>query len=74
MLTYAELRAFGQESEEGDYLAYYEDTDDSDVGSRCGYSDPDLDMVKRLLFERGLTLTADDEGLMVEVVVGAEDL
>jgi hypothetical protein len=51
----------------GDYLITYDDTGvshDDDPGSRCGYSDPDLAAIERDLRERGMTLRADDIGLV----------
>ena len=60
---------WAEEAEEGMYLAEY-DLDDlnelSDPGSRCGYDDQTLAAVEAVLRERGLTLTADDCGLVVE--------
>lgn len=52
---------------DGNYLVKYEDTgltDEQDPGSRCGYSDPELNEIRAALQARGLTLQADDQGLM----------
>lgn len=56
-------------AEAGDYLAEYEDDDLDDVsdpGSRCGYDDPTLDEIERVLRARDLTLCATDVGLEVQ--------
>jgi hypothetical protein len=65
-LSYQELRAWSARAEAGDYLARFEDCRGPDPGSRCGYSDMELDAVKGRLAERDLTLRADDTGLVVE--------
>jgi len=51
----------------GEYLIEYEDTgltDAQDPGSRCGYDDRELDQIRAALRTRGLTLAADDRGLV----------
>ena len=58
--------AWAATAERGDYLARYVDGE-NDPGSRCGYSDSALDEIRRALVTRGLTLRADDMGLVVEV-------
>jgi len=53
----------------GDYLIHYEDTgltDEEDPGSRCGFDDAELDAIRVTLRRRGLTLSADDRGLVAE--------
>lgn len=55
----------------GEYLVTYAQsglTDAEDPGSRCGYSDPELDDLGRTLRERGLSLEADDRGLCAVAV------
>lgn len=51
-----------------DYLSRYADdglsADDAPSGSRCGHSDVTLDGVERVLRARGLTLVANDRGLV----------
>lgn len=51
----------------GDYLIEYKDTGmtaEQDPGSRCGYDDAQLDEIRHVLGRRGLTLEADDRGLV----------
>lgn len=55
----------GRQIAEGEYLARYEDSDEPDPGSRCGYSDSELAAFERGLASRGLRLIADDRGLRV---------
>ncbi len=70
-MTSSELGLWARKAESGDYLVEYEDTGmtaEEDPGSRCGYDDQQLDQVGRWLRERGLKLTADDRGLVVEII------
>ena len=63
-----ELQEWCYEASVGYYLTTYEDcgsNEMSDPGSRCGYSDVQLDTIKRLLQDRGMYLLADDRGLIV---------
>lgn len=58
-------------AEAGDYLAQYADDeldDVSDPGSRCGFGDDELARVEEILGDGGLTLTADDVGLVAGVL------
>jgi hypothetical protein len=48
----------------GDYLAIYWEGE-KDPGSRCGWSDSSISDVRARLARRGLTLRADDRGLVV---------
>lgn len=62
--------------EAGEYLCEYDDTDDEgddlypepDSGSRCGRDDQELDEINSMLSRRGLTLEADDRGLVAVAV------
>lgn len=38
------------------------------MAARCGYSDDELDRIRRALADRDLTLTADDRGLVAQAV------
>lgn len=60
-------RAWCASAEAGDYLAEYWEGE-RDPGSRCGWSDSALADIRRRLSRRGLTLTADDRGLVVRAV------
>ena len=69
----ADRHNFALTAEAGDYFARYSDgepawTEENDPGNRCGYGDVDLDEVRATLRGRDLTLSADDEGLIVEEV------
>jgi hypothetical protein len=58
---------WAQAANAGDYLARYsaDDLDDvSDSGSRCGLDDAELAAIEKKLNARGLTLVADDRGLV----------
>lgn len=66
-----EALRWAADAEAGSYLVEYEDTgltDAQDPGSRCGYSDDELDQIRRALGDRDLTLTADDRGLVAQAV------
>jgi hypothetical protein len=66
-MSRAEALAWAQDAQVGDYLGEYDDVDaDRDPGSRCGYDDPTLDDVRRILRARGLTIETDDTGIRVE--------
>ena len=54
-------------AEDGAYLAMYWEGE-RDPGSRCGYSDVTLSEIRRRLRSRGLTLRADDMGLVVATI------
>lgn len=59
---------WAQHVKPGDYLARYENLAEvlaTMDGSRCGYSDADLALVRVRLGSRGLTIKADDKGLVV---------
>jgi hypothetical protein len=65
--SFAEAFTWARTCDAGEYLARYseDDLDDvSDSGSRCGFDDLELDDLKRELGKRGMTLEADDEGLV----------
>jgi hypothetical protein len=67
----ADALAWARWADAGEYLVSYEETGMTDVedpGSRCGYSDDGLDEISRVLGQRGLTLTADDCGLVAQAV------
>ena len=63
----AAARDWARIADAGDYLIEYKNTDltaAQDPGSRCGFDDAQLDELKRILERRGLTLEADDRGLV----------
>jgi hypothetical protein len=60
-------------AEPGEYLAEYDGDgfdDRSDPGSRCGYGDDELDAIDTELSKRGITLAADDTGLVAREAGG----
>jgi hypothetical protein len=66
--TYSEIRSLARTVDAGKYLITYEDsgvTDAEDPGSRCGMDDTQLSEIEEILSGRGLTLDADDRGLVV---------
>jgi hypothetical protein len=66
-MTYTQLRAWSLASGPGDYLAKYEDmSSESDLGSRCGYTDEEIGQAKKWLATRDLSLVTDDVGIVVE--------
>jgi hypothetical protein len=65
-LTTTELRDWTQSVTAGEYLALYDESDETDAGARCGYDDRQLDEIRRALRARGLCLHADGSGLRVE--------
>lgn len=59
--------AWARTAEVGEYLVRYKDagsTPKSDPGSRCGYSDVELDEIEQVLRARDLRLVTDDRGLL----------
>jgi hypothetical protein len=68
----AEVMAWASTCNVGDYLATYDETEaDDDPTSECGYGSELLADCERALRTRGLTLRADDCGLVVAVTDGA---
>ena len=59
-----EARTWARQARFGDYLALYSDYPGDDTGSRCGYSDEQLDDLSRILGKRGICLSANDKGLV----------
>jgi hypothetical protein len=66
----AAARDWARIADADDYLIEY--NAEQDPGSRCGFDDAQLDELKRILGRRGLTLEADDRGLIAEVKHDAE--
>lgn len=67
MISLTDALIWATAAEVGDYLIEYEDTGlthDEDSGSRCGFDDAELAEIHRVLSGRGLTLMADDRGLV----------
>jgi hypothetical protein len=66
-------REWARQADAGDYLIAYAtcgvDPAD-DAGSRCGYGDDELAEIDSILERAGLTLKADDIGLVAVAVVG----
>ena len=66
-MQYVDIRKFFQTAAVGEYLITYEDsglTAEEDPGSRCGLGDDYLAEIEAELNKRGLTLEADDVGLV----------
>jgi hypothetical protein len=59
-----DMAAWCTGAKDGTYLAVYWEGE-RDPGSRCGWSDSALSEIRRRLRARGLTLRADDVGLVV---------
>jgi hypothetical protein len=73
-MRYAAIRYFFETASDGDYLITYEEsglTTEEDPGSRCGLGDDYLAEIETELRKRGLTLVADDEGLVARTYVEA---
>jgi hypothetical protein len=51
----------------GDYLHFWDDGDDSDIGSRGGRSDVEIADIKAELRKRGMLLITDGEGVRSEI-------
>ncbi len=62
-MTATDACAWARDAEEGDHLIDWDEI----LLSEFGLSDPVLDDVRRVLDERGLSLEATDEGLVVVV-------
>lgn len=70
-MTLTDALAWAQTADAGTYLITYEDsglTNDEDPGSRCGFSDPELDEIRDVLWARDLRLDTDDLGLIAVAV------
>lgn len=66
-MTLTDAISWARTADAGDYLIHYEDTGlsaEEDPGSRCGFGDDELDAIRASLRGRGLTLEADDRGLV----------
>jgi len=63
VVTHDDSDAVIWEGEASSNQVAYEAAERADIGSRCGWSDPELDAVKRVLRRGGLTLATDDRGL-----------
>jgi hypothetical protein len=69
-MTLTQAIKIAKSADAGDYLIEYADTgltDAEDPGSRCGFGDDELAEIEQVLARRGLSLRADDEGLLIDV-------
>ncbi len=65
--TVSQARMWARTCELGEYLAVYNrDEDAEDRSSQCGYGAVLLDAVETTLRDRGMTLEADDRGLVAK--------
>lgn len=62
-----DVASWCESAKDGDYLAMYWQGE-RDPGSRCGWSDSALSEIRKRLRPRGLTLSADDMGLVVSTL------